>query len=102
MEYQDVNTNRQADVTDRSGTITTGGTAQDAMAANSNRRYLFIQNNHSSADLWVNFGADANTNQPSFKLTAGQSYENPAHFCPTSRVSVIGGTTGQTFTAKEG
>ncbi len=87
-------------LTDRSGTITTGGTAQQIMAANAARRYLFIQNN-SDTGLWYNLGVTAVASQPSIFLAAGASYENPAHFCPSGLVSVIGATTGKIFSAKE-
>lgn len=50
--------------TDRSGTITSGGVAQQAMAANSARRYLFIQN-VSGGDLWYSTIGTAVQNQPS-------------------------------------
>ena len=87
-------------VTDRSGTITSGGTAQTLAAALATRRYFLFQNN-SDIDMWINFGATAVASQPSIKILAGGSYENPAHFCPNALISVIGATTGKTFTAKE-
>lgn len=85
---------------DRSGTLTAGGTAQDIVAANKNRQWLLFQN-VSNEDMWLNFGAVAVAGQPSIKIVAGGSYENPPHFCPTGRISVIGATTGKAFTCKE-
>ncbi len=88
---------------DRSGTITSGGTAQQLAAANGGRQYLLIQNN-SSADLWVNFGTTAVVGQPSIKIASGGAIEYSAHgtgVVPTALVSIIGGTTSQAFTAKE-
>lgn len=86
--------------TDRSGTITAGGTAQQAAAANTSRRWLFFQN-VSDEVMWIDFGAEAVADQPSIKVAAGSAYENPPHFCPTGAVSVIGATTGKAFTCKE-
>ena len=86
--------------TNGSGSITTGGTAQNALSANSGRKYLFIQN-VSTGDLWFSSIATAVQDQPSIRLRPGDSYENPPHFCPTGAISVIGATTGQKFTARE-
>lgn len=86
--------------TDRSGTITTGGTAQTAANALATRRYFFLQNN-SDTGLWFNYGVTAVAAQPSIYLAPGASYENPAHWCPSGLISVIGATTGKTFTMKE-
>lgn len=90
-------------LTDRSGTITSGGASQILMAANSARRYFFIYNIHASEDLWFNFTTDpAVQDQPSIRLGPGQSYENPPHFCSTEKITIIGTTTGHKFVAKEG
>lgn len=88
-------------LTDRSGTITAGGTAQTLAAANAARKYLLIQNN-SSADLWLNFTTTAVASQPSIRLRAGETFVMEGAFVSTQLVSVIGATTGQTFSAKEG
>ena len=87
--------------TDRSGTITTGGTAQTLAAANPNRRGFRLMN-LSSSDLWVNDkGASATLAQPSFKIIAGAMYESPAFGASTAAISIIGATTGQAFEATE-
>lgn len=87
---------------DRSGTITLGGTAQTLAAANVNRVYLFIQNVANDGDMWVNFGTTAVQNQPSIKLVPTASLElSKSDFVSTESVSIIGPTTGATFTAKE-
>ncbi|AJG19088.1 hypothetical protein [Cupriavidus basilensis] len=87
--------------TDRSGSIAAGGTAQVLMAANANRRAWWIQNN-SSGDLWLNeIGGTAVLSQPSIQIQAGALYETPASYCSPSAISIIGATTGQTFTARE-
>lgn len=95
-----VNPRTAGTLTDRSGTITLGGTAQQAAAANASRKYLFLQN-VSAADLWFNLGVTAVVAQPSIKLAAGEKMDF-TDFIPTDLVSVIGGTTGQAFTIKEG
>jgi hypothetical protein len=87
-------------LTDRSGSITTGGTAQQLAAANSSRSYFILQN-ISTGDLWFNFGVAAVADQPSFKLAAGQSFAMEGSFISTQLISIIGATTGQKFVAKE-
>lgn len=85
--------------TDRSGTIITGGTAQDVAAINYDRCYLLFQN-HSDTDMWLNFDVDAVADQPSIKVPAGYTYvPSFVHF---GRISVLCVTTGQAFTCKEG
>ncbi len=87
--------------TDRSGSITAGGTAQQLMAANPSRRAWSIQNT-SSGDLWVNeIGGTALLASPSIQVPAGALYESPASYASPSAISIIGATTGQTFTARE-
>ena len=89
-------------VTDRSGTITLGGTAQQLVAANTARRYLLIQN-ISAGDLWINDAGTAAIGGPgSLKIVAGGYYEYPASFVTSGAISIIGATTAQAFTAKEG
>lgn len=88
-------------VTDRSGTITLGGTAQVIMAANTARRYLFIQN-VSDTTMWCNFTTTAVANQPSMQLIPGASFVMEASFISTEAISCIGATTAKAFTAKEG
>jgi hypothetical protein len=91
----------QGTLTNRSGTITLGGTAQTLAAVNATRRYLFIQN-LSVGDLWLNFTTTAVAAQPSIKLAAGDSFVMEGSFVSTELVSVFGATTGQAWAAKEG
>ena len=86
--------------TDKSGTITTGGSAQTIIAANTSRKGWELQNN-SSGDLWFNTLAAAIVGEPSFKLAPGQSYSTDSGFADTGAVSLIGATTGQAFSARE-
>lgn len=88
-------------LTDASGTITTGGTSQQVLAANPSRRYLLVQN-LSTTDLWLRFAVAAVTDQPSIRLVAGATFEwNAPGFVPEDSFNVIGGTTGQKFVVKE-
>jgi len=90
-------------LTDKSGTITTGGTAQTAAAANTSRKYLFIENPYTATEtLWFSTVAAAVADSPSIALQPGDTWENPPHFCPTGAVSVIAATTGHKWTAREG
>ena len=88
-------------LTNRSGSITTGGTSQQLAPANANRNYLFIQN-VSSSDLWFNFGTAAVTDQPSIRLLPAQSFTMEGSFVSTDAVNIISATTGDKFVAKEG
>lgn len=90
----------QVTATDKSGTITAGGSAQTLMAANANRRGFSIQNN-SNGDLWFSGLAAAVQSQPSMRIASGALFETPAHAVGTTAISIIGATTGQAFTARE-
>lgn len=92
---------QRGSLTNRSGTITEGGTAQTLAAANSSRKYLFVQN-LSSENLWINFTTAAAQNQPSLRLAPGDSFVMEDLFVSTEAVSIIGATTGSAFAAKEG
>lgn len=83
-----------------SGTITTGGTAQQIAAAKADRQGFMIQN-QSSGDLYFSTLAAASIGQPSLKLSPGQTYESPAHGVPPGAISIIGATTGQAFAGRE-
>lgn len=85
--------------TDRSGSITTGGTAQQLAAANTARVALVGQNIDPAEDMWINeIGGTAQAS------TAG-SWLVPAKatfVIETSRaVSVVAATTGHKWTAEE-
>lgn len=84
----------------RSGTITSGGTAQTAAASNAGRKGFSVQN-VSGGDLWWSTLATAIQGQPSHKLPPNALYETPLHAVPTGAISIIGGTTGQAFTMRE-
>lgn len=85
---------------DHSGTITAGGTSQQLMAANANRRGFFVQN-LSAEDLFIMDGAAAMAGQPSLKIPPDGLYETPANGTPTTAINIIGATTGSAFSARE-
>lgn len=89
-----------ASLTDRSGTLAAGATAQNAAPANVARKGFWIQNNSSGA-LWINTLATAVQSQPSLQIAAGAYYEAPPGGAGTGAISIIGATTGQAFSARE-
>lgn len=95
-----VNLPTASTLTDCSGSITSGGTAQSLVASNSTRKYLFIQNS-SDTTMWINFTTTAVANQPSIQLTAGSSFVMEGMFVSTEAVSTIGATTGKVYTCKQ-
>lgn len=87
----------------RSGTITTGATAQDMFAAKADRKGWCIQN-QSSGDLYVRSKGDASVtvataDQNSLKIPSGAYYEPPR--ITSNAISIYGATTGQAFFAEE-
>jgi hypothetical protein len=92
----------QGTLTNRSGTITAGDTAQTLMAANADRKYLLIQN-ISDTVMWFNFTTTAVKDSPSFMLGAnGGTFVMEGSYVSTEAISIICVTTGKKFTAKEG
>jgi len=88
-------------ITDYSGTVTTGGTAQTARAANVNRRYLMVANPDATTDLFFSVSGTATTGAGSVRLPAGTGVIFDAQ-TPTGAVSVLSATTGKAFTVQEG
>jgi hypothetical protein len=93
-------------LTDRSGSITTGGTAQTLIAANANRRYLLIKNPSTETEnLFFSLTGTASLtgqNSGSYILQPGESFTMESNFVSTQAVSVIAATTGHKITASEG
>lgn len=90
-------------LTDKSGICSgTPGTSTQAAAANTSRKYFFIQNPHASAVLYVNFGASAGSSGSSYKLAAGDSLVFEDGFVPTDAVNVASDTASVAYAAKEG
>lgn len=94
-----VNTASGVTTTDRSGTLTTGGTAQVLAPADAARRGGWIQNN-STGDLWVSEVGTATMGGSALRIPAGVAYEWPSHGIPVTALSIIGATTGQAFSAR--
>lgn len=99
-------------LTERSGAMTTGGTSQQLAAANTLRKYLFIQNpvtltgqNIAAAEtLFVRFGATAAgvNNGTSIELVPGASITFEGNAIPTAAIQVNAATTAHRWIALEG
>lgn len=102
MPVWDVIANRGT-LTDRSGTIATGGQSQLVAPAFAYRSYLFVQNPSSAAEsLFVNFSFPANMGTGSYELLPGASIEMKLlGFVSIEAVNVVAATTGHAFTYKE-
>lgn len=90
--------------TDRSGTLTTGGTAQVLMSSSSTRRKMVVLNpNAATESLWISFTGTATVGgAASYELAAGDAWiEDAASGVTTQAVSVIASTTGHTWKAME-
>ena len=88
---------------DGSGTITTGGAAQQVFAARPGRSYLFCQNPIAATEpLLVNAPGAAGAINGSFELAAGGTLTFSNGFVPQGAVSVFAATTGHRFVCKEG
>lgn len=86
-------------MTDRSGTA--GVASAVLMAANKDRRWLFIQN-LSAGDIYINFTSAATIGGGSIKLASGGSpFFFEGSFISTEAVNVIGTGAGLSYTAKE-
>lgn len=85
--------------TDRSGSITTGGTAQVMAASNTNRIALVGQNIDAAEDMWINeVGGTATANTIGSTLVPAKA----TFSVDTNRaISVVAATTGHKWTAVE-
>lgn len=87
---------------DASGTITTGGTAQVALAAQGAGLSVTIQN-RSSGNLYINTtgAAVVAANGESFEVIPNGTFQvAPSQGIGTPAISIIGAVTGQEFTLK--
>jgi len=81
---------------DRSGSIATGGTAQNVATANADRRGFTLQNT-SDAEMRVTESGTAATGTTGYQVLPGGRFT-----ASTSKaISVFGATTGKTFAATE-
>ncbi len=95
---------RRGTLTDRSGTVATGGVSQTLAVANANRNYLLIENpTNATEPLYINFtNAAAVGGSSSISLAPGGSFTMIAPaFVSTELVTVTATTTGHAFTSKE-
>ena len=89
-------------MTDASGTIAVGGTAQVLLPANSARQYLFIQNPITATET-LRFCSDVTaTTTNSFELAAGGSatFSSDNGFMPTGAISILAATGAHAYIAK--
>lgn len=85
-------------LTDASGTITTGGTAQTLLASNGSRKGCSVQN-LSTQDLWISNVGTAAASKPSQWVPPGSEWSCPFNTA-TAAISIFGASTGQAFTAR--
>ena len=88
-------------VVNASGTIGSGTTSQQLLAASSTRLGGMLQNQHATEALWVNpLGVAAVIGQPSLMVAAGATICCPKDFpLTTTQVNVNATTTGHPFAA---
>lgn len=96
---QVVTTTAKGTLTDRSGTAQ--ATSASIIAANANRRYLFIQN-LSGSKMYINFGAAATVDTNSILLQPnGGSFTMEGEFLSTDQIFIIAAANNKPFMAKE-
>ena len=94
-------TNAQEANVDHSGSIAATGVSQEAVAANSLRSGLFIQNLSETYPLYFNVGVDAVSGAGSIKILPGERMHFPNEFpISTGAVNILG-TVSESFTIKE-
>jgi len=102
----DTDAQQRGIMVDGSGTISSDSTPQDVFSSNDNRKYLLVQNLSNSL-LFLNIGVDANEGAGSIPLNsnggsgAGGSIVFESDGVPTGKVSIIGPSSGASFTAKQ-
>lgn len=88
---------------DGSGTITTGGVAQEVFPARPGRSYLFCQNPIAATEpLLINAPGAAGATNGSFELAAGATLSFGVGFVPQGAISAFAVTTGHRFICKQG
>lgn len=86
--------------TDKSGTITTGGTAQNAIASNASRKGWCIQNTDAAEVMYVRVNGTASATTGT-KLVAGAQTCNQVNMIDTAAVSVFAATTAHAWSGFE-
>lgn len=88
-------------LSDSSGsTSVTANTSTLLMAANLNRKYLFIQN-IDDASIWINFGGAANNTPGNILITGGGSFVLEGSAITTQSIYVFSEGKSIPYTAKE-
>lgn len=98
----------QASFTNRSGAITTGGTAQTLEAITATRKRIVIENPCTAAsqnivtaeNLFLNFTSAASVTAASIELLPCGSYDTGIGPVSTELISVVATTTAHKYTAK--
>ena len=86
---------------DGSGTITTGGTAQNLFNNKIPSTGFEIGNPDTDNDLWVSDTGTAAANAAGSYLVPPRGwYRSPVGYLPSGTVSIVGGVTGQVFSAR--
>jgi hypothetical protein len=87
---------------DGSAAIATGGTAQNLFGGAVPANGFGVYNPDPVNDLWISDSATAAaSNSGSIRVAAnGGWYETPIRYRPIGAVSIVGGVTGQKFTAR--
>lgn len=80
-------TNTAGDFTQAQATVTNA--SGQLLAAKTNRRYLMVQNNDASADVYVTLDGTAATTAKGIKIAAGGSLELQGYL-PTGQINAIG------------
>lgn len=86
-------------MTDKSSTITTGGTAQAAIAAGLVINGFQVSNPDPSNDLWISWSTTALANGTGSHRVAANGGEYVSDFRTNNAVSIVGAVTGQKYTA---
>lgn len=87
--------------TDRSLAVTTGGTAQQLMAANASRKALYVHNTgHNAEIIWASDGGTAAVQGLRSVAIAPYGYWSPKP-APLGAISILAPTTGTKVTAGE-
>jgi len=85
-----------------SGTVTTGGVSQVALASNQFRRYILIQNPSTMTEpLFINFGSAA-ASATTIEISVGQTLVFESSFMTIEAINVYAASTGHRYTIMVG
>lgn len=86
---------------DASALIAQANVAQQLLATDQDRHYLFIQN-VDSVDLWVDYGKAAVLDWPSILLSPGDNLTEEGNFVSGETVSIISSKVGHKVVCRTG